>query len=183
MRAPSFRVPTQNVEAYSLYLQGRHHHQKHTVAGYLKALDYYREALACQPDYAQAQASVASVYVAQGSDIGWVVPTEVMPKAKTAAQAALAMDDRVALAHGALAEVLHFYDWEWEAAEQEYRLALDLNAGLPDPHTAFAVFFGLDPLSWTLTERRLRCPRWRQQRMAGDHAGSLTTSSRRARYD
>ena len=61
-----------------------------------------------------------------------------MPRAKAAALQALSDDAESAEAHLRLAQVLHWYDWEWAQAEAEYRRVIELNAGLPDPHYGIA---------------------------------------------
>jgi tetratricopeptide (TPR) repeat protein len=62
---------------------------------------------------------------------GVLPPREVMPKAKAAARKALAMDETLAEAHTSLGFILSFYDWDWPAAEREYRRAIELDPGYP----------------------------------------------------
>ena len=65
-----------------------------------------------------------------------------MPEAKRAALEALALDETTSDAHTALGFVLHFYDWDWQAAEREYRRALDLNSGDGLARGLFAALLG-----------------------------------------
>ena len=89
---PLVQAPTENLEAYDLYLQGRHHGQKMTQSGINRGLDCFRDALAIQADYAQAKAGMASLYVALSNFVGSAAPREVMPQAKTTVLEALAME-------------------------------------------------------------------------------------------
>ena len=128
------RGPTRNIEAYQHYLKGRFHLIKRSAEGFEKGLDFFRRALARDPDFALAHASMADAYVL----IGWydlASPSESMPKAKAAAQRALAIDDSLAEAHTALAAVLMLYDRDWAGAEREFRRAIELDPDYPTaPH-------------------------------------------------
>ncbi len=120
------KPPSTNVAAYQLYLQGRHHLNKWTAEGFQKALEYLQQAVALDPHFALAYAGLSDVL----SDLctrGHVAAHEYFPKAKAAALRALALDDKLAEAHCTLAKALHYYDWDWPAAEREYKLALKLN--------------------------------------------------------
>ena len=125
---PVIKKATDNLDAYTLYLKGRHHLGKMTGATLETALDCVKQALALEPTFAQAHAGIAQVHVLQAA-LGVVAPHTLMSVAKDAANRALALDDEVAEAHAALAEVLHFFEWDWLGAEREYRRALELNPG------------------------------------------------------
>ncbi len=115
-----------NAAAYQLYLQGRHHLNKWTAEGFQKALEYLQQAVAADPQFALAHAGLSDAL----SDLctrGHVAAHEYFPKAKAAALRAVALDNTLAEAHCALAKALHYYDWNWPAAEREYKLALKLN--------------------------------------------------------
>ena len=99
---------------------------KLTAAGIATAIEYFTQAIALEPTYAQAHAGLAQVQVGRSS-FSLAPPRETMPVAKSAALEALALDDTVADAHVALAMVLHFYDWA--GAEREYRRAVELSPG------------------------------------------------------
>jgi Tfp pilus assembly protein PilF len=104
---------TDNVPAYQAYLKGRYYWNKRTAEGITKSIEYYKEAIKLDPNYALAYTGLADSYV-QGV---WHVPfnsEEVVPKAKAAALKALALDDSLAEAHTALAGV-YSMEWNWEA--------------------------------------------------------------------
>ena len=124
--APLVTRPTDNLEAYTLVLKGRYYFTKMSGTALEKGLECFTQALAVEPNYAQAHAGIALVQTLRAF-LSFAVPQQVMPMAKEAALKALSIDERVADAHFALAFVLDSYEWDWEAAEREYRRAVDLN--------------------------------------------------------
>ena len=124
--APLVTRPTDHLEAYTLVLKGRYYFAKMSGTALEKGLECFTQALAVDPAYAQAHAGIALVQTLRAF-LSFAVPQQVMPMAKEAALKALSIDERVADAHFALAFVLDCYDWNWEAAEREYRRAVDLN--------------------------------------------------------
>ena len=119
-----------NTEAYELDLKGRYFLNKRDLK---KAIDNFQQALAKDPSHALAYAGLSEVYVVSAVR-GGVAPREVMPKAKEAALQALAIDDGLSEAHASLAYVTFFYDWEWPAAEREFKRAIGLNPNNADAH-------------------------------------------------
>lgn len=124
-----------NPEAYEAYLKGLYSWHLFTVEGFKKAVEYYQQAIQKDPGYAQAYSGLADSLVQLGGRL--LPPKEVMPKAKAAALRALELDDKLAEAHTSLAFVLTFYEWDWQAAEREYKRALELNPGYPLAHTVY----------------------------------------------
>jgi tetratricopeptide (TPR) repeat protein len=123
--------PTENVEAYQLYLKGRYlanqyFSNQRKGAGLVKALECFQQALAIDERMALAHAGVAEVYTLLAF-LGLRPPKEVMPEAKAAAQRALAIDDALAEAHTSLGFIHFAYDWNWAAAERELQRAIALN--------------------------------------------------------
>ena len=117
-----------NPEAYEDYLKGRYFWNKRTGEGLKKAIGYFNQAIEKDPSYAQAYTGLADSYALMGDwEYGVLPPTEAFPKAKAAATKALALDNSLGEAHTSLAFVLDLFDWDWGAAEKEYRQALDLN--------------------------------------------------------
>jgi TolB-like protein/Tfp pilus assembly protein PilF len=122
------RRSVQNPEAYRLYLQGRYAMSEPSEDHIRTAVDYYQQALAKDPKDALALAGMADAFSYLG-DMGTTPPREVMGQAKAAAQKALAIDDSVAEAHASLGIVALLFEWDWPAAEKEFRRALELNPG------------------------------------------------------
>ena len=115
-----------NPEAYQLYLKGRYFGNQATAAGLNKSIEYFKQAIDKQPDYALAYAGLADSYSALGGDWLYLPPTESFPKSKAAAMKALELDDTLAEAHAALAYAT-FFDWDWLSSEREFRRAIELN--------------------------------------------------------
>ena len=112
-----------NLNAYQLLLRGRHSLVRGTPEGYAQAFEFLNLALVEQPDYAEALAMTAWVYAWQAI-LGWRSPRELWPKAQASARQSVALDERLADAHGALAAGLFWYDWNWAEAEREFRRSL-----------------------------------------------------------
>jgi TolB-like protein/DNA-binding winged helix-turn-helix (wHTH) protein/Tfp pilus assembly protein PilF len=102
-----------------------------------KSIEYSEQAVRIDPTYAPAQASLAMSYLML-SNLGGGFPSEVMPRAKTAAQRAIALDEELAEAHVALGAILLAYDWDWAGAEREVRRAISLNPSDADAHQGLA---------------------------------------------
>ncbi|HSE65194.1 MAG TPA: protein kinase [Thermoanaerobaculia bacterium] len=123
-----------NREAYPLYLKGRYHWNKGTVAGFQKAMELFHEAIEKDPAYALAWAGVSDCYAMLGMDrYAALPPREAYPKAKAAARKALEIDDTLAEGHTSLAYAL-LISWEFAAAEEEFRRAIQLNPGYAQAH-------------------------------------------------
>src|SRR4029434_4293987 len=93
--------PTENTEAYQLYLKGRFFWNKRTANDLKKSIEYFEQAIAADPNYALAYAGIADAYVwLPGYTAG--TPQDCYPKAKAAAKKALELDDTLAGAHARL---------------------------------------------------------------------------------
>ncbi len=130
---------TENSEAYQLYLTGRYHLNRLTDDGFLKGREYFQQAIDKDPNYALAYAGLADSYNMLS---GWnaLPPKEGFPKARVAATKALELDDELAEAHNALGTVKHFYDWDWQGAEREFRRAIEINPNYADAHQMYSFY-------------------------------------------
>lgn len=134
------KQPTENTEAYELYLKGRYHLNRLTDDGFLKGLEYFQRVIDKDPNFALAYVGIAESY----NDLaGFNVrpPREVYPKAKSAALMALKLDDTLAQAHTALAMVNCTFDWDWAGAEREFKRAIELNPSDSDAHYYYSYYF------------------------------------------
>jgi len=122
---------TENTEAYQLYLKGRYYWNKRTPDGIQKAIEYFQEAIEKDPSYALAYAGLADCYHVPSNPLP---PREKMPLAKAAAMKALELDNTLVEAHATLARVLYVYDWDWSAAEKEFKRAIELNPRYAPAH-------------------------------------------------
>jgi TolB-like protein/DNA-binding winged helix-turn-helix (wHTH) protein/Flp pilus assembly protein TadD len=126
-------------EAYEAYLKGRYFWNKRTVDGLNRAKEYFDDAVAKAPDYAPARSGLADTYALLGDWQYGVMPArEALPAAKAAAIKALELDDSLGEAHTSLGFVLSGFDWNWAAAEKEFRQAIDLNPGYATAHHWYA---------------------------------------------
>jgi TolB-like protein/Tfp pilus assembly protein PilF/predicted Ser/Thr protein kinase len=115
---------TENWEAYDLYMKGRYYWNKFTDADLKRSVNYFQQAIAQDPNYAQAYAGLADAYHELASTNP---PREMMPLAKAAALKALQIDDSVANAHAALGWIKWKYDWDFPGAEREFERAIELD--------------------------------------------------------
>jgi len=116
---------TDNPEAYQLYLKGKYYTNKLSKDGFGKGIGYFNQAIALDPNYGLAYSGLAYNYINQ--DDWFMPPNEAGPKARDAARKALAIDESDAGAHLSLAIETHWYDWNWAAAESEFKRAIELN--------------------------------------------------------
>ena len=123
---------TENTEAWNLYKRGRYHWNKRSEEELKKALQYFQEAIEIDSTYALAYVGIADSYNALGF-WGYMYPREAYPRVKDAAEKALNIDDTLAEAHVSLASYYLDHDWDWNAAEREFKKALNLK---PDYSTA-----------------------------------------------
>ena len=130
---------TVNPEAYEDYLKGRYFWNKRTGDALNKAIEYFSDAIKADPTYAEAYTGLADSYALSGDwEYGILSPRDAFPQAKAAATKALELDDSLGEAHTSLAFALDLYGWDWDTAEQEYKLALKLNPGYATAHHWYA---------------------------------------------
>ena len=130
---------TKNPEAYQLYLKGHYYASRYTKEGFNKGIEYFDQAIAKDPNFALAYSGLAFCYMNQTD---WVfAPRDSVPKARQAIENALRLDETLAEAHTMAAMILLQYDWNWPAAEKEFRRALEI-----DPNYALGRSF----LAWHL---------------------------------
>ena len=123
--APAVR-PAPDLAAYDLYLKGRYHWNQRTEEGFARAVQYYEQAILKDPAFAKAYAGLAETYVLMMMH-NLAAPLVLMPKARTAALAALSIEPELASAHSSLAAVRMLLDRDPQAAESEWRHALRLD--------------------------------------------------------
>jgi eukaryotic-like serine/threonine-protein kinase len=130
--------PTENSEAYQLYLKGRYHWNKRTSESLRKSIQYFREAIETDPSFASAYAGLADTFVTMATNVP-LPPPETMPKAKAAALQATQIDDSLAEGWASLAAVRWWYEWDWEGSEEAYRRATELNPNYATAHDGYAM--------------------------------------------
>ena len=125
--------PTENTQAYELYLKGRFFWNKRTGADLRKAIEYFNQAIAKDPNYALAYAGLADSYLLL-SAFGAASPSDSLPQAKAAAKRALEIDDTSAEAHTSLGQILLFYDFDFAGSTREFKRAITLNPNYATAH-------------------------------------------------
>jgi serine/threonine-protein kinase len=124
---------TASSEAYQLYLKGMHSWHKRTADDSRMAVEYFKQAIEKDPDYALAYAALSESY-ALLTLYANTPPDVAYPLAREAALKALEKDSQLAEGHAALANVLSDYDWNETGAEQSFARAIELN---PNYATAY----------------------------------------------
>jgi serine/threonine-protein kinase len=132
------RRHTQNPDAYRSYLLGRYHLLKLTPPEIDKAIEYFNRAIGQDANYALPHEGLAESYRAQAitSDRR---PSEVLPRGKAAALRAIELDDRLDSSWASLCFIQVWWDWDWRAAEQSCRRAIEINPNGADGHRAYAI--------------------------------------------
>ncbi|MEP6703452.1 MAG: tetratricopeptide repeat protein [Acidobacteriota bacterium] len=126
---------TENVAAYQFYMKGRYLLLRANKPDPETSISYFQQAIDADPNYALAYAGLADAY--RGRSVRGEVPSaESMPKAKAAALRAIELDDTLAEGHANLGHVMFWFDWDWDAAENQYKRALEL-----DPNNADSLQF------------------------------------------
>jgi TolB-like protein len=130
--------PTENLEAYNLYLLGRYFLYRESEENYKKAIGYFEQAIAKDAKYALAYVGLAFCYDYLCSD-GYMAPREGYPKARAAAMMALKFDDSLGEAHATLGYIKLLFDWDIPGAEAEFQRAIKLSPGSVDLHIKYSL--------------------------------------------
>jgi TolB-like protein/DNA-binding winged helix-turn-helix (wHTH) protein/Tfp pilus assembly protein PilF len=128
-------------EAHEAYLRGQYYWGRLTEKDVRKSIPYFERAIQLAPDYAPAYASLAFSYNLLASS-EYVAPQDAYPKAKKLAQKALELDGDLAIGHAALGFVLCYSDWDWPAAEAEFKRANELEPNGEGGHSVYALYLG-----------------------------------------
>ena len=131
---------TSSNEAYQLHLKGRYHYAKRTKEDMQRAIEYFNQAIALDPNFALAFVGLADVYNSIPT-FSYAAPKESIPKAKAAAMRSLEIDPTLADAHTALASSLSLLDWNWHEAEREFQKAFDLDKRNAGSNFRYGVYF------------------------------------------
>jgi tetratricopeptide (TPR) repeat protein len=134
---PEREKATSSMEAYISYLRGRQFWNKRTEKDLKKAIGFFEAALKIDGNYAQAYAGLADSYAALAL-LEFMAPHEAYPKAKEAADKALALNADLAEAHTSMGLIRFQYDWDWPEAERELKVAIEINPNYAPAHHFFA---------------------------------------------
>jgi serine/threonine-protein kinase len=128
--------PTSDLDAYQLYLKGRHLWNHRDEASLTQSVDYFESAIARDADFALAYSGLADAFLLLGS-YGIIERDEAYAKAKAAAQRACDLDDSLAEAHTSMGQVLR-RERDWEGEERAYQRAIELNPNYATAHQWYA---------------------------------------------
>jgi adenylate cyclase len=132
------KKPTRSTEAYTLYLKGRYYWTERSKEGLLKAIEYFKRAIEKDSGYALAYAGIADCYLVLG-DHRYLPYGEAYSRARDNASKAIEIEASSAEAHTSLAMMLS-NEFEWQAAEREFRKALELNPNYATGHQWYGIF-------------------------------------------
>ncbi len=139
-RARLTRRDTASGEAYDLFLQGRERWRTRTPESVKQAIGLYEKAIAIDPQFSRAYAGLADCYNIAMSGLP---PDYRYPRAKENAEKAIALDPDSAEAHASLAFMRYKFEWRWQDADDEFRLAIKLNPRYELAHHWYGEFLGL----------------------------------------
>ncbi|MGB8583800.1 MAG: hypothetical protein WCD47_23500 [Candidatus Sulfotelmatobacter sp.] len=129
--------PPVDPQAYENYLKGRYYFSQRTEDALHKSVASFQQAITSDPGYAPAYSGLAEAYAMLGFRGGFP-SKDALSAARKAALKAIELDNSLAEPHASLAFIEETYDWNWPAAEREYKLALELNPGYAQAHNWYA---------------------------------------------
>ena len=136
------RQPTDNLEAYTRCLKGHFYRNKMSPTDMYKAVSCYQQAIDLDPGFAMAYVGLAAAYIIMTPAIGMDVLStdEAYPRAQAAVTKALAIDNRLAVAHSVQGMISALFEWDWPGAEQAHRRAMDLNPNDADVWSSYSPY-------------------------------------------
>jgi TolB-like protein len=129
--------PPVDLQAYENYLKGRYYFSQRTEDALHKSIASFQQAITTDPGYAPAYSGLAEAYAMLGFR-GGLPSKDALSGARKAALKAIELDNSLAEPHASLAFIEETYDWDWPAAEREYKRALQLNPGYAQAHNWYA---------------------------------------------
>ena len=127
-----------NAEAHEAYLRGRYLWSTHTEEGLNRSIEYFQQAIAIDPNYAQAYAGLAASYGVLG--VSYLPAREMFPKARAADTKALEIDPKLAYGYVGLGAYKLFYEWDWPGAETALKRAIELDPNNAEAHELYASY-------------------------------------------
>ena len=131
-------IPTQNIEAYDLWLKGSYHLKRKDFDDIIKSMGFFQEAIKVDPNYAEAYSLLGEAYM-HAAGFGIMTTKEAHELARASAKKAIALDIENAQAYKVLAYIQFFYDWDWKASAASYNKAVAY--GLPDQNEFISYYY------------------------------------------
>ena len=132
------KVPTENIDAYNLYLKGLFNWNKWSPDFALKAIKYFEEAIAISPDFALAYSRLAACYIFLGA-AGFMSNKVAYSKAKEYANKSSELDNSLIDSQITMGMIKYFNDWDWEGAEKCFLKALEINPNSAETHQYYSL--------------------------------------------
>jgi TolB-like protein/Flp pilus assembly protein TadD len=129
---------TETQEAYNLYLHGRYFWNRRHEGGMNKAVEYFQQAIEKDPLYSLPYVGIADALSLLGL-FGFIPPKKAFPKAKAAASQALEIDNTLGEAYASLGWISLIYDWDWAAAETEFKKSIALDPNYATAYSWYAL--------------------------------------------
>lgn len=133
---------TTNPDAYEAYLRGRFYWHQYTADGLAKSLVAFYESVAFDPEFAPAHSGIADYYNFLAI-FGIMPPGETFPAAKESALKAVELDDELDEAYTSLGAIALGYDWDFEAAENYLKRAIELNPSSSEARNWFGQLYSI----------------------------------------
>jgi adenylate cyclase len=134
------KVPTQNLEAYTLFLKGLHFHNKVTPNDAKKAVECFEKAITLEPDYAHAYAMAAAGYAFLGGT-GQMQPNKAFEIVHKYSDKSLQLDSSLAAGYSAKGAAFLIYDWKWEQAYELLQKAVELHPATTEAHQLLSLYY------------------------------------------
>ncbi len=134
------KVPTQNLEAYTLFLKGLHFYNKFTPKNVKKAIELFEKAITLEPAYAHAYAMAAEAYAFLGSS-GQMQPNEAFEVVHKYSDKAIQLDNTLSAGYAAKGSAFLLYDWKWKEAYDSLLKAIELNPAATDAHQLLSFYY------------------------------------------
>jgi TolB-like protein/Tfp pilus assembly protein PilF len=132
------KPPTNDPEAYDLYLRGRYLLNKRTAESIQNGLALFQQAIARDPKFALGHAGIADAYILLG-EYGVISVEDAARQARPEISAALAINNRLPEAYISRAILFGDFEWNWNAAESDYKRAIELNSNNATAHHWYAL--------------------------------------------
>ena len=134
------KTPTQNIEAYTLFLKGLHFHNKITPKNTKKAIEFFEKAITLEPGYAHAYAMAAASYAFLGAT-GQMQPKEAFEIVHRYSDKALQLDSSLSAGYSAKGAAYLLYDWKWKQAYESLIKAVELHPATTEAHQLLSLYY------------------------------------------
>jgi TolB-like protein/Tfp pilus assembly protein PilF len=133
------RRGTNNGEAYEKYLRGRFYQTQNTADGLNRSLEFYEQAVALDPAFAEAYAGIADANLIQ-FNLGIRSAEDTIPNARAAVNRAIQLNSELSNTHTSLALIQFLIDRDWSGAEKSLQRAIELNPNNGDAYLRYGYF-------------------------------------------